>query len=221
MSDQRGHGRVAVSVDVQVRAVGSTRWSAATLREISRGGCRLLAKEGVGRADDEIEIWLPSKRDSSLTVGAMVLRVDAEHGANLVIAKFRPRDPGEQAGLQWVCAVLLSRSGGGRRADVRVAYRLDIHYGNDAELAGILEDISRNGFLMLSVKTVPDLYQSVWVVITVPDNSQLSLRACVMRREQVSTESGPGHLVGLQFDRMTDDDEQRISDLLYSLVVAD
>jgi len=191
------------------------------LREISRGGCRLLAKEGVGRADDEIEIWLPSQRDSGMTVGAKILRVGTEQDANLVIAMLRPRDSVEQAGLDWVCAMLLSRSGGGRRADVRVAYRLDIRYGNHAELAAILEDISRNGFLMLSVKTAPELYQSVWVVITVPDNSQFSLRACVMRRERVSTDSGPGHLVGLQFDRMDDNDEQRISDLLYNLVVAD
>ena len=155
MSDQRANARLAVSVDVQVRAMGSVRWIAARLREISRGGCRLLVKEGVGQPNHEIEIWLPSKAESGLIAGARVLRVDTERGENLVIARFQTRDPIEQAGLDWVCAMLLSRSGGGRRADVRVAYRLDIQYGNDAELTGILEDISRNGFLMLSVKTAP------------------------------------------------------------------
>ena len=42
-----------------------------------------------------------------------------------------------------------------------------------------------------------------------------------MRRERVSTESGPGHLVGLQFDRMTDADERRVSDLMHRLVRLD
>jgi len=221
MREQREHARLAVSVEVQVRPAGGTRWSAATLSNISRGGCRLLVKEGVGGPDDDIEVWLPSKREEGLTVSAKIFRVTAKDDGNLLIAKLQPRDSTEQIGLEWVFTMLLSRSGGGRRANVRVAYRLDIQYGNDAELRGILEDISRSGFLMLSVETAPKLYQSVRVVIMNPDGSKLSLRASVVRRVGAFTESGPGHLVGLLFDRLSDREEQRISDLLHQLVVPD
>ena len=219
MHEQRGDARLAVSVEVQVRAMGSTRWSAATLVNISGGGCRLLVKEGIGHPDNNIEVWLPSKPEERVTVSAKILRVNAEGGRNLVTAKLQPRDSSERASLEWMCAVLLRRSGGGRRAAVRVAYRLDIEYGNDAELKGILEDISRSGFLLMSVETVPELYQMVRAVIMEPDGSQLPLRARVIRRERVSTEGGPGQLVGLQFDRLSDKEEQQISELLHKLVV--
>jgi len=214
--ERRAHARLLVAVDVQVRPVGDARWIAGKLKEISRGGACLSVPETVGGPGDHIEIQLPTHEQESLSLEAQIVREDMlEFEIN---ARFLPKGPVQQAELDSLFAVLLSRHGGGRRAHVRVAYRLDVQYGSEAELKAILEDISEGGFLMITLDTVPEMDQSVTVVITLPDESLLPLKARVVRLESISTGSEPAHWVGLQFKELNANTKNRIRALLNTLM---
>jgi hypothetical protein len=215
--ERRGHARLHVAVDAKVKPLGGrARWISGKLKEMSRGGACLSVSESVGGPGDHIEIQLPTHQPGGLSLEAEIVREDMlEYEIN---AKFLPKDPAQKAELEGLFAVLLSRHGGGRRAHVRVAYRLDVQYGNDAELKGILEDISESGFLMITVDTVPDMDQSVTVVITLPDESLLPFKARVVRRETISTGSEPAHWVGLQFKELNAKAKKRIRGMLNRLM---
>ena len=175
---------------------------------MSRGGACLSVSETVGGPGDHIEIQLPGQKPEGLVLEAEIVREDMlEYEIN---AKFLPKNSAQQAEMESLFAVLLSRHGGGRRAHVRIAYRLDVQYGSEAELKGILEDISESGFLMITLDTMLEMNQSVTVVITLPDESLLPFRAQVVRRETISTGSEPANWVGLQFRELDADGKKRI-----------
>jgi len=214
--ERRGHARLLVAVDAKVKPLGNARWTTCKVKEMSRGGACLSVSETVGGPGDHIEIQLPGQKPEGLVLEAEIVREDMlEYEIN---AKFLPKDPTQQQELESLFAVLLTRHGGGRRAHVRIAYRLDVQYGNEAELKGILEDISESGFLMITVDTVPKMGQSVTVAITLPDESLLPFKARVVRHEAISTESEPAQWVGLQFKELSTDSKKRIRTLLNRLM---
>ncbi|MDH3380445.1 MAG: PilZ domain-containing protein [Gammaproteobacteria bacterium] len=206
--ERRGHARLLVAVDAKVKPLGNAQWTTCKVKEMSRGGACLSVSETVGGPGDHIEIQLPGQKPEGLVLEAEIVREDMlEYEIN---AKFLPKNSAQQAEMESLFAVLLSRHGGGRRAHVRIAYRLDVQYGSEAELKGILEDISESGFLMITLDTMLEMNQSVTVVITLPDESLLPFRAQVVRRETISTGSEPANWVGLQFRELDADGKKRI-----------
>ena len=218
MPDRRAKSRINVAADIQARATGSTRWVAANLTEISRDGARLIVNEAIGAQYDRIELLLPSHDSSGLVVGATVIRVRPHFSGNLLVVRLRSLGAGELAELEQIFALLMRNEASPRRASVSVSYRLDIEYENRTELESILHDIADSGFLMLALATTPELYQSVRVVITPPNQSELRFKARVVKIDTVTNTEEPSTLAGLQFQKLSDSKQRKIAKALSRLV---
>ncbi|MDH3688136.1 MAG: PilZ domain-containing protein [Gammaproteobacteria bacterium] len=214
---RRVHPRIQVTADIEVKPNGSLQWFSAQLQEISRGGVRFVIKEYIGVRGDVIELLLPSIDKERLNMEGTISRVQLQDQGHLLLAvRFKPHSIDQQAALDRIFVILLGRGGGGQRAHVRVAYRMEVRYGDNAELQGILQDVSQGGCLMLATRDAPSVNDSVRVVIPTPDDTELRLKARVVRDQRVSTESGRGTLVGLQFENMSADKEVHIQALINS-----
>ncbi|MDH3688512.1 MAG: PilZ domain-containing protein [Gammaproteobacteria bacterium] len=214
-----GEARLLVAADILVKSSNTLDWVPAELRDISRVGARLVVEEYLGGVGDAMELRLRSRGIDEVTVGANIVAVSLQQQGSLLDVAFRFSDTIAQTELDGVLAELLSHGGGGRRVHVRVAYRMEIQYGDQAELRAILEDISKGGFLMLTVHAAPEVGQSVRVVIPSPYGpDDLRLKARVVRHEGISTDDGPATLVGLQFEDIGADRQEKISVLIDTLL---
>ena len=211
---RRARPRLLVAAEIRAKSANSENWTSATLQDVSMGGAQLVVTDTVSQVGDSIELRLPSKDCEELVVEGEILRVTPCEGGSRIGIKFEITDILHRSRIDNALAVLLSQNGGGRRAHARVAYRMEIQYGDNAELRAILEDLSEGGFLMLTVDVAPNLGQSVQVRIPNPCGSELCLAAKVVRRSNAPAGAGPDTLVGLQFENMTPDDEEEISLLL-------
>jgi len=211
---RRRRPRLLVAAKIRAKTANSVNWTSARLQDVSMGGAQLVVEDNVSQVGDSIELRLPSKDHEELIVDGEILRVNSCEDGSLIGLKFEITDILQRSRIDNALAVLLSQTGGGRRAHARVAYRMEIQYGDNAELKAILEDLSEGGFLMLTVDVAPNLGQSVQVRIPNPCGSEINLAATVVRRSNAPADVGPDTLVGLQFEDMTPDDEEEISLLL-------
>ena len=211
---RRTRPRLLVAADIRAKSANSADWMFATLRDVSMGGARLVVEGNECQPGGSIDIRLPCKDHEDLVVDAEILRVEPCDDGSVIGVKFETDNIAHRSKVDDTLAVLLSQTGGGRRAHARVSSRMDIQYGDHAELKGILEDLSEGGFLMLTVDVAPNLGQLVQVRIPNPRGADLNLCARVVRRSNASPDARPDTLVGLQFENLSDDDEEEIGLLI-------
>ncbi|MDH3377000.1 MAG: PilZ domain-containing protein [Gammaproteobacteria bacterium] len=211
---RRTRPRLLVAADIRAKPANSADWTFATLRDVSMGGAQLVVADCTCQPGDTIDLRLPCKDHENLVVDAEILRIEPCDGGSLIGVKFETGDVERRSKVDDTLAVLLSQTGGGRRAHARVSSRMEIQYGDNAELKGILEDLSEGGFLMLTVDVAPNLGQLVQVRIPNPHGADLDLFGRVVRRSNTSPDARPDTLVGLQFEKMSEDDEEEIGLLI-------
>jgi c-di-GMP-binding flagellar brake protein YcgR len=203
--EQRVHARIHVSTEICVRpsvngaGTPPTERVEATLRDLSKGGARFSARRSVGRPGETIELYLPSLLGPEIIVTGQIIRAgEPAPGEHVVAVRFSEIDPSMLRPLAELIDVLLSTSGGQQRAHPRVSRRMDIRFGELAELKAILEDISAGG-LAMTIATPLVLYEELDV--TVPDTAGeqlLILRARVVNQRVIEEDGQTAYRVGLE-----------------------
>lgn len=220
---ERTHPRLMVEVEIQVKSLPS-RTSTETktpdaapvpaqLMEISPGGALLVVQDELGVVGDSIELVLPHT-DQGLRVPGEITRAARRDDDRLIAVRFTLTETVAQEELNRVCAAMLCRGGGGRRAHARVAHHMEIWYGDQAELRAILQNISQGGLLMVTVDDPPKMDETVQVVIPTPPADELILMARVVHFETHAETDW----VGLQFEAISNETRGRVESLLYLLL---
>jgi c-di-GMP-binding flagellar brake protein YcgR len=217
--EQRIHSRIHVSTKIEVSTADGMM--EAELKDLSKGGARFEIAAPVGAPGETIELSLPSLDGAEITIMAQIIRHTPGPGAmHTVAVRFDVVEPAMQQALLDLCDVLLSTSGGGRRAHPRVARRIEVRFGQLEDLRGILEDISSGGLLM----TVPQplvLYEEIDV--TVPDmggGELLILHARVVNQRSQVREGETVYRVGLEFSSLRPETRMVLEALLKSVMAA-
>jgi c-di-GMP-binding flagellar brake protein YcgR len=216
-SDNRIHARIHVAADVQV-STPDGRFDAA-LKDLSKGGARLLAPRSLGEVGDEIEVHLPSLDGGEVPVRAEIIRSDERLDGWAVAVRFDAVAPEMQNQLLELVEVLLSTSsGGGQRKHPRVARRVEIRFAQLDDLRGILQDITAGGLLT----TLPQplaLYEEVEVTVPDLDGEQLLiLHARVVHQQAVDKDGQTAYQVGFEFVRLRPETRRLLELLLQSVV---
>jgi c-di-GMP-binding flagellar brake protein YcgR len=215
--EQRVHARIHVSTKIEVAT--SQGIVEAELRDLSKGGARFQVAQAVGEVGETVELFLPSLSGIEIAVMSQIIRVlPSKDGGLQVAVRFDVVEPAMREQLLELIDVLLSTTGGGRRAHARVARRIEIHFGQLDDLQAILEDISSGGLLM-TVSEPLVLYEEVDV--TVPDmggGELLILHARVVNQRAISRdEGGQAYRVGLEFGAMRPEALRLLKELLKSV----
>jgi hypothetical protein len=206
--DQRIHARIHVSTEVDVSTPNGVH--KAELKDVSKGGARFDIPTEAGQVaavGDTVELFLPALDGGEIVVMGQVVRIVAGPQALSYALRFDVVEPAMRQQLLDLIEVLLSStSRGADDAAPRVARRIEIRFGQLAELRAILEDIAA-GQLMMTVSEPLVLYEEV--TVAVPDlggGELLTLHARVVsqRAQTRAPLSGARQTwrVGLEFARM-------------------
>jgi c-di-GMP-binding flagellar brake protein YcgR len=214
--EQRVHARIHVSTKIEVATPNGI--VEAELRDLSKGGARFHVAQPVGDPGETIELFLPSLSGVEIVVMSEIIRHQpANEGGHTVAVRFDVVEPAMREQLLELIDVLLSTTGGGRRAHARVARRIEIHFGQLDDLRAILEDISSGGLLMTVTEPLV-LYEEVDV--TVPDmggGELLILHARVVNQRAITKDGAQGYRVGLEFGSMRPEAQRLLGELLRSV----
>jgi c-di-GMP-binding flagellar brake protein YcgR len=213
--EQRVHARIHVSTDIAVIPAGGAAPQPAVLRDLSKGGARFTVPRPVGRAGESIELKLPSLSGQDISVTAEIIRSTVGTGGEEWVAvRFDQVDPSQRDALLELIEVLLSTSGGAQRAHPRVSRRMEIRFGELAELKAILEDLSAGG-LAMTIAAPLVLYEEIDV--TVPDTAGdqlLILRARVVNQRGIEEEGRTAYRVGLEVGPLRPETKRCLKELL-------
>jgi c-di-GMP-binding flagellar brake protein YcgR len=219
-SDQRVHARIHVSTKIDVVTTAGERVEA-ELKDLSKGGARFELDRVAGQVGESLELFLPSLRGGEIAVHAQVIRhMTGAPGKHTFAVRFDDVEEEKRDQLLELIEVLLSASGGGRRAHPRVARRIEIRFGQLEDLRAILEDISAGGLLM-TVNEPLVLYEEV--DITVPDFSGgelLILHARVVNQRGIDQAGSRVYRVGLEFASLRGETRKVLEALLKAAVEA-
>jgi c-di-GMP-binding flagellar brake protein YcgR len=219
-SEQRVHARIHVQTKIDVQGVDGKRVEA-ELRDLSKGGARFEVASELGEVGNTITLFLPSLTGTDITVSAEVIRTSPSGDKHVYAVRFDDVEEEKRGQLLELIEVLLQTSGGGRRAHPRVARRIEVRFGQLADLRAILEDISAGGLLM-TVNEPLVLYEEV--DITVPDlggGELIILHARVVnQRAENRAAAGQVYRVGLEFTTMRPETHRVIDALLQSVLEA-
>jgi c-di-GMP-binding flagellar brake protein YcgR len=215
--EQRVHARIHVSTKIEIATPEGML--EAELKDLSKGGARFEVGRSIGAVGDTVELYLPSLDKGEIAVLAQIIRDHVGAGSMHTYAvRFEVVEPAMQSALLDLIEVLLSASGGGRRAHARVARRVEVRFGHLDDLRGILEDISAGGLLM----TVSDplvLYEEVDV--SVPDlagGALLLLHARVVNQRQAQQDGQTIYRVGLEFLGQRPEAQRLVRELLRTVM---
>jgi hypothetical protein len=219
MSDeeQRVHARIHVSTDIQVVPTGGQKVEA-ILKDLSKGGARFLTARPVGVAGESIELQLPSLLGPPINVAGEIVRSVPGKDGFMVAARFDEVAPEMRQPLLELIEVLLSTTGGAQRQHTRVARRMEIRFGELAELKAILEDISHGG-LAMTIAAPLVLYEELDV--TVPDTAGdqlLILRARVVNQRALPEDGHQVYRVGLEVGPLRPETKRCLSELMRSVM---
>jgi len=214
--EQRVHARIHVSTKIEVATPQGI--VEAELRDLSKGGARFHVAQPVGAVGETVELFLPSLSGVEIVVMSEIIRAQAnKDGGHSVAVRFDVVEPAMREQLLELIDVLLSTTGGGRRAHARVARRIEIHFGQLDDLRAILEDISSGGLLMTVAEPLV-LYEEVDV--TVPDmggGELLILHARVVNQRPITKDGTQAFRVGLEFGSMRPEAQRLLGELLRSV----
>jgi c-di-GMP-binding flagellar brake protein YcgR len=211
-AEQRIHARIHVSTKIDVATPDGMLES--ELRDLSKGGARLLAPAAVGAVGETIELFLPSLDGAEIAVMAQIIRAEPADGGYMVAVRFDAVEPSMQQGLSDLIELLLSTSSVARRGQPRTARRIEIRFNQLVELRGILQDIE-NGGLLMTIPQPLSLFEDI--DITVPDlggAELLILRARVSHQRRTSRDETTVYEVGLEFAGMRPEARRCVSELL-------
>jgi c-di-GMP-binding flagellar brake protein YcgR len=216
--EQRVHARIHVSTDIQVVPAGSSTPVTATLKDLSKGGARFQVLTAVGALGDAIELLLPSLNGPDIAVTGQIIRSMQGAEGHVVAVRFDQVEPEMRQRLIDLIEVLLSTSGGKQRAHPRVARRLEIRFGELAELRAILEDLSQGG-LAMTIASPLVLYEEL--DITVPDiagDQLLILHAKVVNQRPIEEQGQTIYRVGLEVGPLRPETHRCLTALLRSVM---
>lgn len=216
-SEGRGQPRIQAQVPVQIADSGSNQFRRALLANLSWGGALIYCDDEPGGVGDLLDVELPYHHSDSIRIESEIARVTHEEdGRFLVAVRFSSVSPEAEDHLEKLLEMLLSGTGGGRRAHPRLAQRLEIYFDDPADIRATLEDISHGG-LAVTVPYSFSVNQSVQLTVYGPAGiGELRLRARVMHQE---LENGkvPLYRVGLKFEHPTGDLQKLVDHLLHKL----
>jgi c-di-GMP-binding flagellar brake protein YcgR len=216
--EQRVHARIHVSTSIEVARPGSADRKPATLKDLSKGGARFVVAGGIGRAGEQIELYLPSLAGPDIAVGAEIIRATPGADGDTIACRFDEVAPDMRQPLLDLIEVLLSTSSGIHQRHARVARRMDIGFSDLAELRNVLEEISAGG-LMMDVGAPLVLYEEL--DITVPDTNGdqlLILHARVVSQKVVASGADSVYRVGLEVAALRPETRRCLESLLETVL---
>jgi hypothetical protein len=220
--EQRVHARIQVSTSIEVRPADGSDRRPATLKDLSKGGARFVVGGPIGRAGEQIELYLPSLSGPDISVNAQIIRATPGPDGETIACRFDEVAEEMRQPLLDLIEVLLSTSGGGARRHARVARRMDIGFADLNELRSVLENIVAGG-LTMTVSSALVLYEEL--DITVPDTNGdqlLILHARVVSQKVLPPEGGGGgemlYRVGLEMAALRPETRGCLESLLAAVV---
>lgn len=218
-AEQRIHARIHVSTKIEVSTPAGM--FEAELKDLSKGGARFEVAQPIAEVGETVELLLPSLDRGEIAVMAAVIRAfPSDNGGQLYAVRFDVVEPSMQQGLADLMEVLLSASGGGRRAHARVARRVEVRVGQLAEFRAILEDVSGGG-LTMAVDQPLVLYEEL--DITLPDlagKELLILSARVVNQRAVEADGKLTYRVGFEFIHLRPEASRCLHELLRTVLEA-
>ncbi len=216
-ADKRRQLRVSVTAPAHVSDPAGTWQLAATVCNISWGGAAIQCTGLKAESGHQLRLHLPAGGGNKITILATVLRVQELAEGREFGLRFDSLSPSDEARLQQVLALLVSKPQAGRRSEARLVQRFEIEYGDVGEFQTTLEDISVNG-LMLMAPDPLEINQSLLISLSSADTEfTLNLRARVMHQ----TELGEGDLkmyrVGLQFEHSNEQVREQVTAVIRQL----
>jgi hypothetical protein len=199
MSDdeQRVHARIRISTTVDVVG-GNGEKVEALLRDLSKGGARFECARAVGERGERVQLSLPSLNGPDLEVSGEVIRTFVHKESVTTAVRFDEIAVENRQPLLDLIEVLLSTSAGVGKRNPRTARRMEIRFGDLAELRAILSDVA-GGALSMTVESPLVLYEELELIV--PDDvgePLLILRARVIRQRAVVEQGQMAYRVGLE-----------------------
>jgi hypothetical protein len=222
MIEKRSQPRIKVSVCCRVLdADGFSH--VAMLKDISWGGAALEVQSPICVPGMQVRVVLPWKDTDELEMHGEVLRTwEKSPGSHGFSVRFSCVTLEDEKRLSQILQLLLQRGDDdGQRRHARVAYRIEILYGDGGDMRATLEDISQGGAMLTILPNPVEVGQSIQLYLG-PTFGQagLTLRARVVRREALMSSGQEFFRVGLVFEHPTLELRGRVSDLLERLVAS-
>ncbi|MBI2802456.1 MAG: PilZ domain-containing protein [Gammaproteobacteria bacterium] len=216
-ADKRRQLRVSVTAPVQVSDPDGTWQLAATVSNISWGGAAIQCTGLKAELGHQLRLHLPAGGGNKITILATVLRIhDLAEGSEFGL-RFDSLSPADEARLQQVLALLVSKPQPGRRSEARLVQRFEIEYGDVGEFRATLEDISVNGLMLMTPEPL-EINQSLLISLTSADTEfNLSLRARVMHQTEIGEGDFKMYRVGLQFEHSNEQVRDQVTAVISQL----
>jgi c-di-GMP-binding flagellar brake protein YcgR len=213
--EQRVHARIHISTEIEIATPGGR--VPAVLKDLSKGGARVLTPHPVGAVGSTLELFLPSLTGQEITVTSDIIRATEGPNGWLLALRFDVIEPAMRQQLLDLIEVLLTTTAPSNDPTPRVMRRMDISYVQLAELRAILEDIARGG-LAMTVAAPLVLHEDLEV--TVPDTAGeqlLILHARVVQQRPVEELGQTVFRVGLEFGELRPETLRCVQSLLFTV----
>ena len=201
-AEQRVHTRVQVLTEIEISWGG--RRVKAELRDISKGGARVLCPTFSGAVGSVVELFVASLTGSEIAIAAEVVRLIPGDDGTAVALRFSAVAREMRPALLELIDVLVTTSQAEPSPrDERPSRRMEVRCAEPGDLRAVLRDIAAGG-LAMSCEEALVLYEPIEV--SVPDfkgNPLLVLRAQVVEQQPVADEEGaPYYDVFVEFGDM-------------------
>jgi c-di-GMP-binding flagellar brake protein YcgR len=215
LDEKRVHVRLSISAPIHITSTDG-KWSKnATLQDLSWGGAAFYVAVLPHELPGELSLRLPGPEGANISVRAEVLRVNQTEKGALASVRFSSMGKKDDKALRTVLETLLAyEDEEGKRQHPRLAQRLEIEYGDQAELQGTLEDISTGG-LLLTIPEPLELDQSLQISIrSIDGRIKALLRARTVHQQLIELQGIEMYRVGFQFEHPVDELNDTVNALL-------
>ncbi len=219
-TEQRRQLRVNLLAPIKVQWPNDSVPMEVELDNISWGGLAFHIAQPKGSPGDSLVIILPGSEQGSIRVEAKIVRTWDHPLGQGIATRFSLLSTRDEAELENILELLAeSEDRQGQRKYARLTHRLDVQFGDAAELKATLEDISAGG-LGITVPEPLELYQSFQVVIsTFDDRLSFKLRACAVRQQLVTVGNRDIYHVGLEFEHPSEELRERTNELIREMAI--
>jgi c-di-GMP-binding flagellar brake protein YcgR len=212
-TERREHARLHITVPLQ--AVTAKKLVHGELRDISMGGAAATFPAPIGNPGETIKLIFPDPQGAGQSVEAEIVRCVEREGGELVGFRFRNINRELRDSLLKLCDHLIDAKGGGIRKFTRVARRIPMAYGSQAEFAAIVENISLGGMAM-TVESPLDAGDTVEIFVRHPTTQkELIFRPVVVYQNPIG---GDTYRIGLEFKDMGPGEKKRLKQLLRAIL---
>lgn len=202
--EKRTQTRVQVDFPISIVAVPEETSISARNRDISWGGAGFVLRSPALQVGDQFRVQFPWTNGESISAYAEVLRTQSiDDGRILVASRFASLSPRSELRLERLLGMLMARQSGADTGDTRCAERLEIVFGDTADMQETLSEIRKGELWVTSFSSYAE-DQSIQLALGgTADLPSLTLRARVFHRESVREDKAVWanlHLVGLRFE---------------------